>query len=545
MFSQGIKKTFIMQDSFCKIVLMDNLLQNDNQALITVNGLNVRSKSTDLIGPIDLAIKQGELLALIGVSGSGKSLLAKSFIGVNSFADLNESYDLYSWKAEALLNNSADTSSLEKLRGKSIFYLFQDSYLSLSPSRKIRSVFHDFAERHQLNVTEEDLIELFESLKIQEPDKLLDRYPFQVSGGQLQRLMLGMGILSSADLIIADEPTTALDAPLKREVLDLLTSTVRASNKSLLLISHNLELVRSYVDRCAILKEGRLIHDCLPAELEKSGQAYVDLLLDRSKKLQDLNKLELGQATEEILLSVENLSVKYYTKKFLKKIVDTHSVKDVSFKLRRGEALGVVGRSGSGKSSLAKALSGLVSFESTRVAIQEDELSSGQIYNQIKLIFQNPLSSLNPALSIREQLEEALLLGGTSKQELSKGLVELIEKVSLDQSLLDSYPGEVSGGQGQRAAIARALATKPKLLICDECLSSLDVVLKIEILDLLQSLVKDGISILFISHELGAVGRLCSRIAYFDEGHLVELSDRDTFFSKPKSEGLKSFIAAY
>ena len=148
-------------------------------------------------------------------------------------------------------------------------------------------------------------------------------------------------------------------------------------------------------------------------------------------------------------------------------------------------------------------------------------------------------------MSIREQLEEALLLGGTSKQELSQGLVELIEKVSLDQSLLDSYPGEVSGGQGQRAAIARALATKPKMLICDECLSSLDVVLKFEILDLLESLVKDGISILFISHELGAVGRLCSRIAYFDEGYLVELSDRNTFFSKPESEGLKSFIAAY
>lgn len=546
MFLQGIKKPFILQESFFKIVLMDDLIQNRDKALLSVKGLRVAQEAHTLLGPLDLEINKGELIGLIGVSGSGKSLLSKALMGINTFQSLRESYYSYHWQGELLIANESNTERLKKLRGSSIFYLFQDSYLSLSPSRKIKRVFKDFAKQHNVEFSTKDLLDLFLSLKIQEPEKVLERYSFEVSGGQLQRLMIGMAILSDADLIIADEPTTALDAPLKKEILNLLSQKVRANQKSLLLISHNLELVRSYVDRCLILKEGDFVYDGLSSELEDASQEDVDTLLNCSKSLRKLEKLSENKIHEEYLLKVDQCSVSFFRNKFFRKQLDVQSVKSVSFDLKKGEALGVVGRSGSGKSSLAKALSGLLAFTSSQISIGGEVLASGRVHKDIKLIFQNPLASLNPQLSIRAQLEEALLIGNTPKDRLGEDLALLLKKVSLEAENLNSFPRELSGGQGQRAAIARALATKPKLLICDECLSSLDVVLKVELLNLLESLIKnDNLSLLFISHDLGAVARLCDRVAYLEHGRLVELSDHNTFFSKPKSENLKAFIDAF
>jgi len=222
------------------------------------------------------------------------------------------------------------------------------------------------------------------------------------------------------------------------------------------------------------------------------------------------------------------------------------AVQSVDFDLYRGEVLGIVGRSGSGKSTIAKAISGLVSFQADQLRIAGLEISPRDIHRDIKLIFQNPMASLNPELTVRIQLEEALVQGGCNAADLIEGLDRLLEKVSLEREVLDALPAQISGGQGQRAAIARALATKPAVLICDECLSALDVVLKQEIIDLFKNLIEeDGLSMLFISHDLGAVAQMCDRIAYLEGGRLLELTDSKRFFEQPESDSLASFIHAY
>lgn len=510
---------------------------------LEIKGLEVSYGEQVLLGPVDLLLSRGAVVGLIGVSGSGKSLLAKSIIGINRLRNLKESYVDFYWNSESIVD---DPEALKALRGRSVFYLYQDSYLSLSPSKKIRIVIEDFCNKHSLDYNEEHVIRLFSDLHINEPRAILNRYPFQVSGGQLQRLMVGIALLSNADLIIADEPTTALDAPLKIEILNLLSKKIRTANKTLLIISHNLELIQRYVDYLYILKEGKLVYNGYPENLRAEGLPYINLLLDRSEFLQNLSVTSGKSNFEETILKVDKLSVSFSQKQFLRKRLITPAVRNISFDLGEGEILGLVGRSGSGKSSIAKALAGLIAFDAASVFIKEKAIESGKINNQIKLVFQNPIASLNPELSIREQLSEALLLGGVLVDEVDAELEELLSGVGLELEVLDAYPRQISGGQGQRAAIARALATKPRILICDECLSSLDVVLKFEFISIFQSLVKkEGISIVFISHDLGAVAQLCDRVAYLEHGEILEMSESNRFFKHPVSEGLKSFIRAY
>lgn len=526
---------------------MDNLIQNKEEILLNLEQLSVSHKDKILLGPLNIAFKRGEHVALIGVSGSGKSLFAKSIIALNTHQGLKEKYGSVIWKDELVAKDSlGPESQLERLRGSAVFYLYQDSLLSLSPSKKIKTIFRDFMKRHGLQYSEDELINLFDTLKIDKSKEMLDRYPFQVSGGQLQRIMIGMSLLSSADLIIADEPTSALDAPLKKDVLDLLTDQTKRANKTLVLISHNVELLKKYVDRCVLLKSGKIVYDCATRQLAESGIEYVDLLLQRSKVLNQLNAKPRDLGPQGCLLEVKNLGVQYNRKSLFNRTQSRPAVQSVDFDLYRGEVLGIVGRSGSGKSTIAKAISGLVSFQADQLRIDGSEILPRDIHKDIKLIFQNPMASLNPELTIRIQLEEALVQGGCNAADLIEDLDRLLERVSLEPKVLDALPAQISGGQGQRAAIARALATKPAVLICDECLSSLDVVLKQEIIDLFKNLIEeDGLSMLFISHDLGAVAQLCDRIAYLEGGRLLELTNSKHFFEQPESDNLDSFIAAY
>lgn len=526
---------------------MDNLIQNQDEILLSLQQLSVSHKDNILLGPLNIAFKRGDHVALIGVSGSGKSLFAKSLVALNTHQGLREKYGSVLWNGRVVAQDSSGLESqLDRLRGSAVFYLYQDSLLSLSPSKKIKNIFRDFMKRHGLQYSADDLIDLFDTLKIEDPKEMMDRYPFQVSGGQLQRIMIGMSLLSSADLIVADEPTSALDAPLKKDVLDLLTDQMRRANKTLLLISHNVELLKKYVDRCVLLKSGKIVYDCATKQLAESGIEYVDLLLHRSKVLNQLSTSPRDLATQGCLLEVKNLRVQYDKKSLFNRTQSRPAVQSVDFDLYRGEVLGIVGRSGSGKSTIAKAISGLVSFQADQLRIAGSEISPRDIHKDIKLIFQNPMASLNPELTIRVQLEEALVQGGCNAADLIEDLDRLLERVSLESKVLDALPAQISGGQGQRAAIARALATKPAVLICDECLSSLDVVLKQEIIDLFKELIEeDGLSMLFISHDLGAIAQLCDRIAYLEGGRLLELTDSKRFFEQPESDSLVSFIRAY
>ena len=500
-----------------------NLLSLDNLC-IYLNGLNGGSKK--LVSNVNFNISRGEFVALIGESGSGKSLSALSTVGLLPSAIkasgkgkwLDLTYDL------------ADHNSLKMFRGKEIGFIFQEPLVSLNPLHTIGKQIGECITTHTSisNVDLKDkVIALLKDVKLDDPERRFNHYPHQLSGGQRQRVMIAMALSNNPKLLIADEPTTALDVTIQKEILDLLHSLRASYDLSILFITHNLKIVKNLADRLYIMKDGKIIESGKTKVIfKRPAHIYTkDLIKPKIK----ITKSKFNAS--KVLLSAENLSVKYKGPRslFRSSSKDFYALDNVSLSIKFGETLGVVGESGSGKTSLALSILKLIDYQGDInlylpevVCRKKDKLKNYR--RNVQLVFQDPFSSLSPRLSIRDIIGEGIISHRIfSKEQVEEKIGLALRRVDLDKATLERYPHEFSGGQRQRIAIARAIIMEPKLLILDEPTSSLDAAVQKQIIKLLIDLQKDlNLSYLFISHDLELVSTISHRMVVMKDGKIVD-----------------------
>ncbi|MFL2797701.1 MAG: ABC transporter ATP-binding protein [Paracoccaceae bacterium] len=500
-----------------------NLLSLDNLC-IYLNGLNGGSKK--LVSNVNFNISRGEFVALIGESGSGKSLSALSTVGLLPSAIkasgkgkwLDLTYDL------------ADHNSLKMFRGKEIGFIFQEPLVSLNPLHTIGKQIGECITTHTSisNVDLKDkVIALLKDVKLDDPERRFNHYPHQLSGGQRQRVMIAMALSNNPKLLIADEPTTALDVTIQKEILDLLHSLRASYDLSILFITHNLKIVKNLADRLYIMKDGKIIESGKTKVIfKRPAHIYTKDLIEPKIKI---TKSKFNAS--KVLLSAENLSVKYKGPRslFRSSSKDFYALDKVSLSIKFGETLGVVGESGSGKTSLALSILKLIDYQGDInlylpevVCRKKDKLKNYR--RNVQIVFQDPFSSLSPRLSIRDIIGEGIISHRIfSKEQVEEKIGLALRRVDLDKATLERYPHEFSGGQRQRIAIARAIIMEPKLLILDEPTSSLDAAVQKQIIKLLIDLQKDlNLSYLFISHDLELVSTISHRMVVMKDGKIVD-----------------------
>ena len=500
-----------------------NLLSLDNLC-IYLNGLNGGSKK--LVSNVNFNISRGEFVALIGESGSGKSLSALSTVGLLPSAIkasgkgkwLDLTYDL------------ADHNSLKMFRGKEIGFIFQEPLVSLNPLHTIGKQIGECITTHTSisNVDLKDkVIALLKDVKLDDPERRFNHYPHQLSGGQRQRVMIAMALSNNPKLLIADEPTTALDVTIQKEILDLLHSLRASYDLSILFITHNLKIVKNLADRLYIMKDGKIIESGKTKVIfKRPTHVYTKDLIEPKIKI---TKSKFNAS--KVLLSAQNLSVKYKGPRslFRSSSKDFYALDKVSLSIKFGETLGVVGESGSGKTSLALSILKLIDYQGDInlylpevVCRKKDKLKNYR--RNVQIVFQDPFSSLSPRLSIRDIIGEGIISHRIfSKEQVEEKIGLALRRVDLDKATLERYPHEFSGGQRQRIAIARAIIMEPKLLILDEPTSSLDAAVQKQIIKLLIDLQKNlNLSYLFISHDLELVSTISHRMVVMKDGKIVD-----------------------
>lgn len=525
-----------------------------------------------LVNNILLNIAAGETLALVGESGSGKSLTALAvmrLLGKHFNCAGNIRF------AENELMTSSE-KHMQSLRGNDISMIFQEPMTALNPlhtiGKQIGEVIsihnkfpspigggsgrgHDGTQPSQAPLPtsplrgEERVCELLTQVGLAHFIDRLDAYPHQLSGGERQRVMIAMAIANTPKLLIADEPTTAVDVHVQQTILDLLQRLKVDLNMSMLFITHDLPLVRRMADKIAVMKQGKIVEQGLVAEVfENPKHPYTQLLLGSAPK---------GSAipcptNAETLLKAENLTVKFPIKRgvFARTVGYNTAVEDVSFDIKRGETLGIVGESGSGKTTLALALLRMQRFEGTTVYMGKSLADSSRndlltLRKNMQLVFQDPFSSLNPRMTIRQIIGEGLTVHEPNTGDHEARIRTILEKVGLSADMADRYPHEFSGGQRQRISIARALVLEPKLVILDEPTSALDLTVQSQIIDLLKKFQQEqGLSYIFISHDLRVIRAISHRILVLKQGHAIESVPTETLFTAPQHEYSKRLIEA-
>lgn len=521
--------------------------------LVAVKDLNIRFSTENGVQTacdnISFFIKKGEILGLVGESGSGKTLTGLSLIGLLPKSVIVESKS-YKFLDKELINNDLEkyNDSVYQLRGNEISIIFQEPMASLNPLISCGEQLIEALEISNPESAKEKALALFKT--VQMPKETFEKYPHQLSGGQLQRVMIAIAISQNPKLLIADEPTTSLDATIRKGILNLLFELKNRIGFSILFISHDLGAVSYVSDRVLVMKDGKIVERGNTKQiLSAPKHDYTKMLLANYPTLSKSNNKKVVEAVT--ILSIQNLSISYKNQQWLsfQKATETKAVKNLDLEVFKGEILGIVGESGSGKSSLGKSIirlveaqSGDVIFKNTKIS----ELTDNQFFDyrkEIQIIFQNPMDSLNPRQPIGNGIEEVLL--NFKKENASQKAVELLEKVGLSEEDYFKYPHEFSGGQRQRICIARALAVNPSILICDECVSALDVSIQQQILDLLKSLQTEfQLTILFISHDLAVVKMISDRIMVMKEGVIVQLGSSNEIFENPKTDYVKELIDA-
>lgn len=565
------------------------LLQIKNLSTIFRSGEGVFKAVND----ISFDLYSGEVLGIAGESGSGKSVTALSIM------QLMKSHAMKVASGNIIYNNGPavdllqlDDKGKQNYRGKEIAMIFQEPMTSLNPVMTCGNQVSEAIRIHlHLNKKEarEKTIVLFERVKLPHPETIYDCYPHQLSGGQKQRVMIAMAISCNPKILIADEPTTALDVTVQAALLDLLKELQKETGVSIIFITHDLGILSRFADRVLVMHKGSVVEQgtvmqmftdpvhpytkgllaCRPAlNLNKKrlpvisdfiGEAEKENITDTADESGNIifqynedHRINIYKSSP--LISVNNLSVSYYRKKGLlggsKTVVN--AVDDVSFDIYKGETLGLVGESGCGKTTLGRALLGMV--ESTgSVFYQGKNLNSLSVdemrpfRKNLQMIFQDPYASLNPRLTIGEAIVEPMQVHaiGNSNAERKEKAIELLQKVGMQSQYYNRYPHEFSSGQRQRIAIARALALHPEFIICDECVSSLDVSVQAQVLNLINELKSElGFTTIFISHDLSVVRYMSDRIMVMNKGKIVELGDATEVYQHPKSEYTRKLIDA-
>ncbi|MGB1404444.1 MAG: dipeptide ABC transporter ATP-binding protein [Flavobacteriaceae bacterium] len=553
---------------------------NKHKLLLEVSALILKIEGKTVLDTLSFELAENEILALVGESGSGKSLTALSLMGlVPKKAKLQAERLLF--KQKELLE--LDQKAWQQIRGNSIGMVFQEPQSSLNPSmrcgKQLVEVLKQHTQESKKSQTEKVLKALTE-VQLQDPQRIFKSYPHELSGGQKQRVMIAMALLCEPQLLIADEPTTALDVTVQKEIIELLKGLQKRRKMSILFISHDLTLVRRLADRVCVMYNGQIIENNTTELLfTKPKEAYTKGLLNARPSTQSrifplptLKDYQMGgfkgqqQTAKERqlhhtklyqlkpLLEVKGLEKKYYGQSTLfKKKEGFQAVAPLIFSLYPGETLGLVGESGCGKSTLARALiyldpptAGEVYFRGKKIVLTDRQLMR-EIRQKIQFIFQDSYASLHPLKRIGQAIEEVLVYYSDSKNKSASkaNALKLLAQVGLSASFFDRYPHELSGGQRQRIVIARALATNPELLICDESVAALDISIQAQVLNLLNELKnKLGLSYLFISHDLAVVKYMSDRVMVMKEGALIEAQEADLLYRTPQNSYTKKLIAA-
>lgn len=522
--------------------------------LLSVKNLSVDFSQgeyiTHAVRRASLHINKGETLALVGESGSGKSVTAHSILRLLPDSASHPEGNI-EFEGQDLLNFS--TKNIRAIRGNKVGMIFQEPMSSLNPLHTIEKQISEVLFVHQglsTKQTHERTLELLEMVEIQNAKKRLGAFPHELSGGQRQRVMIAMAIANKPDLLIADEPTTALDVTVQAQVLQLLRQLQKQFNMAILLITHDLGIVRHHADRVAVMTQGEIVETNMTETIFVEPQhAYTKQLIVSEPSGEPVPI----SASAPLYVSVNDLKVWFPIKKgILKRTVDhVKAVDGVSFEIRKGRSLGVVGESGSGKSTLALALLRLIKSEGS---IQFGDVSLNSLNQQqitpirkeMQIVFQDPYGSLSPRMNVEQIVAEGLEIHNSEDQHNhQKIIVNILKEVGLDPELRYRYPHEFSGGQRQRIAIARALVLKPSFLVLDEPTSSLDRSVQSQVLELLRNLQhKYNLTFLFISHDLKIIKALCHDIIVMKDGVAVEAGPAKNILKQPQNPYTQDLLEA-
>ena len=493
----------------------------------------------------------GKVLAIVGESGSGKSTTALGLMDLLATNARRSGSVMV--KGEEMI--AARATTLRKFRGREVAYIFQEPMTALNPVYTIGFQIVETLRNHfdmGPKVAKERAIQLITLVEIPDPERAFDKYPHQLSGGQRQRAMIAQSLACDPGLLIADEPTTALDVTIQAEILDLMRGLRTKLNSAILLITHDMGVVADMADEILVMKDGNTVeHGSAEQIFHNPQHPYTKELLGAVPKLGSSAKRVLPTASTNAkpVLKMENVTVEYPKRG---RVPAFTAVKDFSLEIFPGEIVGLVGESGSGKTTVGRAAIGLLPIKAGRLEIVGNDISHASqkelftIRRHTGIVFQDPASSLNPRLPIGESIGEPIFLAKLAKgAELNRKVEDLLEQVELPRSYRNRFPHELSGGQRQRVGIARALALTPDLLIADEPTSALDVSVQARFLDLLLELQnKLKFACLFISHDLAVVDILSHRIAVMQDGRLVEEGDRDQILKNAKDPYTRKLIAA-
>ncbi|MBB2181644.1 ABC transporter ATP-binding protein [Lachnospiraceae bacterium MD1] len=533
--------------------------------LLSVENLTIGFSEHNSIVPVvdhvSFTMEEGEIIGIVGESGSGKSMSSLAIMSLlPKDARVMEGKILFDGK-------DILTSSLEEqraLKGTHMAMIFQEPMTSFNPVLTVGAQVEEMLRLHETcDPTEykNRTIAIMKEAGLLEAEDIYHKYPHQLSGGMRQRAMIAMAMIAGPKLLIADEPTTALDVTIQKKIIMLLKEINQRHGTAILFVSHDLGVITSICNRVLVMKDGRIVEQGIAKELflnpkteytkmliEAAPVTWMSQLMKPVKDSEDFDQeknkdgVSVTEANREnALVSVENLNVYYreHGKRVFSSSKAKHVVKNASLQIIKGEVLGIVGESGSGKTTLAKAIAGLIRDTEGVVRWNYDGAIEGITrYNRPQMVFQDPYGSLNPSKRVDWILQEPLRIqGGYTKKERQAKVIEIIQQVGLSKEHLNRYMSQLSGGQRQRVAIAAALILNPELIILDEPVSALDVTIQAQILELLKHLQKKyHLSYLFISHDLNVVYQICNRICVMHEGEIIETRDRTEFFRNPDKE---------
>lgn len=534
-----------------------------------------------VIKNISYDLHENEILGIVGESGSGKSVSSLAIMGLlpTHISKISEGTIVFDGKNVAHLSEK----ELQNLRGNEIAMIFQEPMSSLNPSLKCGFQVQEILLQHTKLSNSESKAEtllLFDKVKLPNPEILFDKYPHEISGGQKQRVMIAMAIACKPQLLIADEPTTALDVTVQKEIIQLLKDIQQETGMSIIFISHDLSLVSEIAHRVLVMYKGEIVEQGDVKQIFKNpehnytkaliaSRPSLDVRLKRLPTIQDFLSNEINSEivtledrvqfhdklyNQEPILEVINVEKEYFsTAGFFGKKSGFKAVNNVSFKLYEGETLGLVGESGCGKSTLGNAILQLDKATAGQILYRGQDITKlgrteiKKLRKEIQIIFQDPYSSLNPRIPVGKAIMEPMQVHGLYKndKERKEKTIEILERVGLGGEFFNRYPHEFSGGQRQRIGIARTIALQPKLIVCDESVSALDISVQAQVLNLLNELKENfGFTYIFISHDLAVVKYMSDQVLVMNKGKIEEIADADELYANPQKEYTKKLIEA-
>lgn len=553
-----------------------------NTEILKVKDLSIAFGKNEVIHSISYHLFQNEILGIVGESGSGKSVSSLSILGLlpKKISKITQGEIIFENQNLVGLSSKA----FQKIRGNKIAMVFQEPMSSLNPSMNCGKQVEEILLQHtQLSKKEikAETLQLFEKVKLPNPERIFKAYPHEISGGQKQRVMIAMAIACKPDILIADEPTTALDVTVQKDIIALLKTLQEDTKMSIIFITHDLALISEIANRVLVMYQGQIVEQGNVLDIFKNPQhIYTKALINSRPSLstrlktlptiqdylngtvsnkivtkeQRQKKHEVLYSNAPILLEVSNVEKEYISKSGLfSKARAFKAVNNVSFKLYEGETLGLVGESGCGKSTLGnailqldKATAGKILYKGTDIT-KLSKTETRKLRKDIQIIFQDPYASLNPRIPVGQAIMEPMKVHQlyNSDNERKQKTLEILNRVGLSEEYFNRYPHEFSGGQRQRIGIARTIALQPKLIVCDESVSALDISVQAQVLNLLNELKEDfGFTYIFISHDLAVVKYMSDQLLVMNQGKIEELDDADVIYNSPKRDYTKKLIHA-